>query len=810
MTIKTLSNNSLIARLHFTVALTTMAMLAPSAQAADNDVRRFDFGTAQTETGYIAVGSGSNFSAAQGYGWLDGPALLERDRNQPDAMRRDFVFGKGARTFRIAGLKPGRYLLTVVNGDMDYGNHITRVKVANDSANWPALQPEMAEFVTFTTTVSVDQSTLDVTFDGPQENWIVNGLTLQPITSVVAPKIERQRFAQAAAKSAWGPVSTWPDPTKPLLEQFRKTVATAAPRNFAPTGLARADYLKLIAGQVDFWKGHQDANGAIIDPHRKVEFQYSTPAFAHAAAALVVWGNRKDLLEAAAKATDWSIQTLSTRKAASGHEDFFAPMIAHTVPLLKPLVAPQRAALWETQIRGFDPFRVYRAPPGSNNWNVVASAGEALFQKMGLRDRDNKFVENSLALQGRHFTSPYGLYLEGPMAYDHFPRLWAADMIASGYSGPYLAEWSEVLRRAAITSLFMQSPWGELPAGGRSAHHQWNEAEQCVTYEIFAAQALKNGDPQLAAIYKRAAHLALASMRRWVRPSGEMQIVKNWVDPRQNHAFEGYSAHSQYNLLAMSMLAIAYNHAASTETVNEQAAPSDIGGFVLEIAELHKVFANAGGTYIEIDTSADHHYDATGLIRIHHRGLSPQLGPSDSILARPYYKVPANSPTTPYSGVGVSWKDAAGAWRRLGELSKTQITKWNVSNIRATPQRTQFDLTYEGNLLGATRVIEHYTLTPGRVELTTELEGYNGPLRYTWPVLADDGKTKSAITVANGTVTVSQDGGKTAQNFIPVGAAEVRVEEALYPNHNGWARLGVAEYPRGGKITLTIAPKVAP
>jgi len=34
MTIKTLSNDSLIARLHFTVALTTMAMLAPSAQAA--------------------------------------------------------------------------------------------------------------------------------------------------------------------------------------------------------------------------------------------------------------------------------------------------------------------------------------------------------------------------------------------------------------------------------------------------------------------------------------------------------------------------------------------------------------------------------------------------------------------------------------------------------------------------------------------------------------------------------------------------------------------------------------------------------
>ena len=97
-----------------------------------------------------------------------------------------------------------------------------------------------------------------------------------------------------------------------------------------------------------------------------------------------------------------------------------------------------------------------------------------------------------------------------------------------------------MLRRAAITSLFMQSPWGELPAGGRSAHHQWNEAEQCVTYEIYATQAQKAGDAQLAGIYKRAAHLALSSMFRWVRPSGEMQIVKNWVDPAQNHAFRDH------------------------------------------------------------------------------------------------------------------------------------------------------------------------------------------------------------------------------------------------------------------------------
>ena len=35
----------------------------------------------------------------------------------------------------------------------------------------------------------------------------------------------------------------------------------------------------------------------------------------------------------------------------------------------------------------------------------------------------------------------------------------------------------------------MQSPNGELPTGGRSAQHQWNEAQQCVSYEIWAVSS---------------------------------------------------------------------------------------------------------------------------------------------------------------------------------------------------------------------------------------------------------------------------------------------------------------------------------
>jgi hypothetical protein len=582
---------------------------------------------------------------------------------------------------------------------------------------------------------------------------------------------------------------------------------------FKPTGLSRADYLRLMAGEVDFWKGQQNGEGAIIDPYRKREVQYSTPSFAHAAATLVEYAGRDDLLEPAARAMDWAARSLSERKGADHHEDFYPPMLAHAFRLLKPRVAADRAARWADQIGSVNPKRTYRFEPGSNNWNVVALSGEAILQQMGLRSSRDTFVTRSLAGQGQHFGSEYGLYLEGPMAYDHFPRLWAADMIARGYDGPLHEELAEVLRRAAITSLFMQSPWGELPAGGRSAHHQWNEAEQCVTYEIYAAQAMKEKDTERAGIFKRAAHLALSSMFRWVRPSGEMAIIKNHVDPRHSFAFEGYSSHSQYNLLPMSMLAIAYEHAEHSETAAERPAPADLGGYVLSLPELHKVFANVGGTYVEIDTDGDHHYDATGLIRVHAKGVSPQLGPSDSVLADPVYKSPGDSLKTQTTGVGISWQTKPGGyWRRLGELNPSGPDGKQVTVIEETARRVVFEVAYKGQPEGTVTIVERYRVTAGRIELTTEVRGYKGRLRYVWPVLANDGRTRSLIKVQpKGKVFVSQDNGRTAQTFTAVGATSVRVEPEAYPNHNGWARLAVAEFPAGvKKATLIIVPKPAP
>ena len=793
----------------FRVAAVALALFAFAASAQAS--HWFDFGAAATEEDYIAVDSTTIWSAGQGYGWTDPTDLLNRDRAEAGDLRRDFLLRltAGSNSFRVSGLETnGIYLLTVLCGDADYGNHVIDVSVAG-AGTLPTLSPNTAQYLQLSATVDADDTgVLDIMFTSPDDNWVVNALTLEPATTGITAVVESSPYSE------WDASVFADDPTPNLLSAFDGTGAA----EFTPTGLTREDYLVLVGSEVDFWVTHQNDNGAIIDPYAGSEVQYSTPAFANAAAALVVYAGRDDLLEPAALAMDWASDCLYNGVCPGSHDDFFPQMVAHAYRLLAPLVDSSRAATWARNL-AFDPYEVYTFSAGTLNWNLISGSGEASLQLLGVGADENSsnWITESWAANGRHFFSPYGLYMEGPMCYDIFPRIFVVDALEQGYDGAFSDEMQEAMDRAAITGLFMQSPWGELPSGGRSAHHQWNEAEQCLIDEVYAARAASDGNLVLAAAYKRAAHLALASMFRWVRPSGEMQIIKNWVDPAERFAYERYSYHSQYNLLPMMMLATAYEYAGSSEDVPEGPAPADTGGFVFQIDRAdtpdlpHKIFANAGGTYVEINSFEDLSYDATGLVRVHLKGLDPQLGLTDSLVTDVYsgdsdpgYINPDPSPID--TGAGVSWLDTDGStWCTLGEMTASQITSISLTPIFQSVTQVVFEVTYSGNLPNVTSVTEHYVVTPDGVALTTELSGYGSTaLRYLWPVHSTDGQTSSTIRVDGNTVVVSRNGSASA-TFSAVDAGSLTVGDDDYSNHNGWSRLATADYPSGGAITLLIS-----
>ena len=767
----------------------------------------FDFGADQVAGGHTAVHHRLEYMPKRGYGWVTLPDHL-RDRGAPDALRRDFVFSRSPAAFRV-DVPPGVYRVTIMAGDRDYGDHVIRVTVPGVMDEPITLDPTHAEFVTVSLAGTAAAGGLEFRFTSPVDNWVVNALTIEPAEEPEPPTFTREFYRRTADElDTWEDVSSWPDPIAGHMQRFRSQLASNPP--FRRTGLTRGDYLTVIAGVVDYFKRHQDERGAIIDPYRAIEYQYATPCFALAATTLVVHAGRDDLLEPAARAMDWATETLSKRQAATAHEDFFSPQIGHALALLKSRVDPTRVARWEEHIRVFDPCATYRASPGGGNWNVVALSGEALFCRLGLR-ANHGYVNSCIAAQGRFFNSPWGLYTEGPMAYDHFPRMWAADMLSTGFEGRNTDKLREVLRRGAMTSLFMQSPTGELPAGGRSAHHQWNEAQQCVTYEIYAAQAAATGDRVIAGVFKRAAHLALGSIARWVRPSGELWIVKNRNDPAARHGYEGYSSHSQYNLLAVAMLAIAYGHAAATENVPEQPTPADVGGFVIQLPPpFHKVIANAGGLYVEVDYNADLAHNPTGLLRIHKSGCNPQIGPSDGLSAQAVYILPDGPRTT--AAVGIAWRDNAGGWRRLAQSGRHHRKPAHTSapltarldGVEQSTERVTFRLTYDGSFDGPERIVERYVVTPYQVDMTTELVNYDGPMRLIWPVLANDGARRLRIDVTEKRIAVSCEG--STQAFEPIGATAVRLETPLYACLNGWARLAFADFPAGNRATLRIKP----
>ena len=114
--------------------------------------------------------------------------------------------------------------------------------------------------------------------------------------------------------------------------------------------------------------------------------------------------------------------------------------------------------------------------------------------------------------------SPLGLYNEkgNPLPYDGFSRHYLSGMLQRGYDSFLHTTYRDILWRGAWTSLFMQSPFGELPTGYRSSHHIWNEAEQAVIFEIYASAYAKAGKKPEAGAFMRSEAKRTAPAMRWM------------------------------------------------------------------------------------------------------------------------------------------------------------------------------------------------------------------------------------------------------------------------------------------------------
>jgi hypothetical protein len=615
----------------------------------------------------------------------------------------------------------------------------------------------------------------------------------------------------------------------------------AAPSaDFKPTGLSKKDYLPLIAGNVDYWKHFLSREGAIVDPFEKKERQYSTPAFALASALLVREAGRADLLEQSARATSFAIAALANKTTADNHADFYIPMLIHARRILKDKVAPDVAAKWDEQLKSLVPETTYRDTGAKGNWNLVNVSGELMRRKDGLVKEDQLapqqiYLDRCLTTQLTEFTR-FGMYEDpnGPLAYDAFPRLWLEDALADGAltrssfsrvptgTRSLCSQYEQTLSYGSLSGLLLLSPSGEWACGGRSAQHQWNEAENAEISEINAARWAKRNRADLAGSFKRAAHLALTSMKRWQRPSGELWIVKNFADPARRLGYEGYSFNSQYNLLAVAMLAIAYERA--DESIAEFPIPSESATYVFDLRDFyHHIVAASGGTYILVDTSADPHYGATGLQRLHQSGVA--LSPlTDSAAAERAFG-PAENRTVGALSPGLQWK-IGDAWHALGDFGIHQHQNAPSRKGRPLPppqknymdhvdftraDHASFTLLYTPAGDGALPIEETYTISAQGVDITTRLASNAKPdvTRFAFPAMINDGARMTDITTVSGKLTIHRVGGTLNCEVLSPSNVNFHASGPALVTHNGYVQAMIADLPAGTtevEYRITLAP----
>ena len=589
----------------------------------------------------------------------------------------------------------------------------------------------------------------------------------------------------------------------PLSMQINAFGENQQEETIAPTGLTKKDYLEVIAGQVRAMRQYQDAEGRIIDPVEGVEKYFTTPCYAHSVAVLAKAGYPIDqeTVESGMKALDVSLSDLVKGRAAGTHGDFFTWPIVFAYELFESSASGERMSGWKRQLEQVDPrqYRVYRKPLSpsdhrgfykayaghfANNWNLVNVAGEWGRVKHCLVDP--WYVDYCMTMQLPNFT-PFGMYNENgnPLPYDLFSRHYLTGMLQRGYDSFLYTTYRDILWRGAWTSLFMQSPFGELPTGYRSSHHIWNEAEQAVIFEIYAAAYAAAGKEAEAGAFKRAARQSLRSIKDWIRPDGSGYIVKNRYPIEAKHGYETYSVHTCYNMLAMSMLAQAWQFA--DDDIVEQPCPAEVGGFAFEVPTFHKVFANEGGNYVEYDTTADRKYNPTGILRIHLKDGHPQLGPSDG--CAPYF-----SGKDAFLALGPAWR-VDGKWIRLAEC-KGHTKK--VTVLEENRERVRFLVAYSG-------ASQEITIDKDGVTVVDEVSlGGVDAVRATYPMLVFDGKDETDVAMRDNGVKLTLAGKSAVFEILePKGAMLQRSGKQL-KHRNGMVEEAYVEIS-GRRIVYRIA-----
>lgn len=569
------------------------------------------------------------------------------------------------------------------------------------------------------------------------------------------------------------------------------------PPDWKPTGRTRDFYLDLSEPIVRRLAVYQDGAGRIHDPFEPADtsfLPFTTARFVGALGALVEAGRCTDLVENLGRALDAVCQDLfqAHEKSVRG-ADFYPKEIIRGILALRDKADLARIEKWRKLLGGYDPEKNYvmvlskQKREDLNNVCTFAVAGEQMKKQHGIADH-SLFIEQYLETQKQRFTE-FGMYCDphNPMTYDWTARMNLSLLLAAGYEGKYRSFFDEMLRRGGLTTLLYLSSTGEAPYGGRSNQQNFNEATISVICEYEARRYKALGKDMLAGAFKRAARLAALSVKRWLELT-PIRFTKNEFPPATQHGREQhYGLYAVYSLLIASQFGFA--HWLADDAITETPAPCEFGGYALHLPDdFHKIFATGSGYHIEIDTRANHHYDATGLGRVHRTGVPTELGLSIPIPAHPNYIVSA--PASPRNiAMGLGWMTPGGKTIWLSDLSD-EIIGVEVADLVESSERVQLTVAYTINLERKMLLREKYCITRSGVEITSMSPDSAVKTFVQIPLLETNGSRFSRINVKYPFFEVDDGDHKMLVECVSPGAVEQYQEPFSVPNRNGIYRIG--------------------
>lgn len=504
--------------------------------------------------------------------------------------------------------------------------------------------------------------------------------------------------------------------------------------NFEPTGLTKETYLELIELCLEAYPQE-----LILSMNAKEDIQaYSRIVCSFA---LLVSEGRRDAdfaLEIMSHACDAIEDNKGDMKL-----DFAVKEIMIAYMLLEKYAPADLKAQWDNCLKVIAPKEFYRCSSGDNhNINIYNLSGEWLRIKYGISD-DISYIEECLEKQVVKFDK-FGMYPDNlahdprrnPMLYDLTTRVQLQLMTGFGYDGKYRQILDEIMEKGGLTTLFTQSAAFELPYGGRSNQYLFNESliASCCEYEAVRQKA--KGNMKLAGAYKRAAHLAVMSIDRWLKAK---KHIKNMYES-DLIGTESYGYYSKYMVTMASFMAIGCLFV--DDTIPEQPCPAEVGGYIIETTDrFNKIFANCGGYSIEIDTDADFHYDCTGLGRIHKAGVPTELALSVPCTKHPGYTLPDGCDNENLS-IGVGFKNDNGDITYVSDLSDIDHT---TTVLKQDKEEVKFKVQYTGAEFPA--ICETYTLTSRGLKLEAEVK--DAPQVFVRvPLLVSTGDKQQAVTTS--------------------------------------------------------------